>query len=367
MSGALDGLRVLELSQFLPGSSATWFLADMGAEVIRVEAPREGERPRIEQLIDHVYNRNKKSIALDLKSERGRDLLHRLVPTVDAVVEAYRPGVADRLGAGCDELSALNERLVYCSVSAYGASGPYRALPGFDPAACALAGALAVTSDTGGDPVMFGIPVADVAAGLHAAYGVVCALFARERTGVGQRVETSMLESMFSFMGMHAARFFQTGRRTRRGVLSLAVLPPLEAADGWVVAVNETPALWRGFCLAVGHPEFEGLLHAPHEQRPAVLGAIRAAVATRTRAEWLEAALEHDCVIVPLLEVDEALEDPQALHRELVLSPDGMPPQLGLPIKLSGTPASVRSPAPRLGEHTEAVLAELEAGTTAGG
>jgi formyl-CoA transferase len=367
----LAGIRVLDLTALLPGPACSWYLADMGADVIRVQEPPAARARRrgttaedlVERRAGAIYNRNKRSLALDLKDERGRAVFYRLVDQADVVLEAFRPGVAARLGIDYPTLAARNPRLIYASISAYGPEGPLRDAPGFDPCACALAGLVAVSSDRHGEPVVFGVPVADIAAGLHAAFGIVCALRARDATGQGQHVDVSLLDAAMAFMGLHAARYFQTGIVTRRDHVSLTVLPPLRTKDGrYIVVVPEEPKHWAGLCHALGHPEWLDAQHAAPERRRAVRQALEAAAATLTRDEWLALGRAHDLPVAPVLEVDEVFAHPQVQARRLVLGINesaGVPSrQLGFPIKLDRTPPRYRGPAPARGAHTDAILAE---------
>lgn len=371
MALPLDGICVLDLTTLLPGPSCSWYLADMGADVIRVQEPPAIRARRrgttVEDLVERragaIYNRNKRSLALDLKDTRGRAVFYRLAERADVVLEAFRPGVAARLGIDYPTLAARNPRLIYASISAYGPEGPLRDAPGFDPCACALAGLLAVSGDRQGEPVVFGVPLADIAAGLHTAFGIVCALRVRDATGQGQRVEVSLLDAAMAFMGMHAARYFQTGVATRRDLASLTVLPPLQTRDGrYVVVVPEEPKHWAGLCRALGHPEWLDAQHAAPERRRAVREALAAAAAALTRDEWLALGRAHDLPVAPVLEVDEVFAHPQVHARRLVLDvvdAAGRPSrQLGFPVKLDRTPPTYRRPAPARGEHSDVILAE---------
>jgi alpha-methylacyl-CoA racemase len=395
---ALAGLRVLDLTRLLPGGFCTLLLADLGADVVKVEdtgagdyvrwAPPlyEGADPSAASALFLALNRGKRSVRLDLKAPAGRDVLLRLARDADVLVESFRPGVLDRLGAGWERLQAENPRLVYCAITGYGQDGPYRDRAGHDINYLALNGLLGLTGDPDGPPVQAAGQIADLGGGaLMAAVGILAALRERERSGEGQLVDVSMTDGALSWLAMVAARMFADGAVPRRGTLELAggliCYRPYRCADGWVTLGALEPKFWRAWCAGVGREDlterqFDAVGSATHAE-------VEAVFASRTREQWAAFNDEHDCCLEPVLGLDEALDSELVRARGMVaeLEQPGVESPvrlLGVPIRLSRTPgAPARAPGPALGEHTAAVLAEagyppdeidalIEAGAVAG-
>ena len=372
----LEGLRILDLSRLLPGGFCSLLLADLGADVVKVEDTGMGDYvrwapPAFEGAEDSAkgslflaLNRNKRSIRLNLKTGGGRDALLRLARDADVLLESFRPGVLDRLGVGYERLREVNPGLVYCAITGYGQSGPYVDRPGHDMNYLGLNGVLALTGDAGGPPVQAGAQIADLGGGaLMAAFGILAALRHRDRTGEGQLVDISMLDGALSWLAMVAARVFAAGERPRRGheVLGGAVVcyRAYACADGWVTLGALEPKFWRAWCEGVGREDlverqFDRVGSATHAE-------VERIFRERTRGEWRAFAGQHDCCLEPVLEVEEALESELVHAREMVIEFDqpgaGRVRGLGFPVKLSATPGRVRRPGPALGEHTHEVLA----------
>jgi crotonobetainyl-CoA:carnitine CoA-transferase CaiB-like acyl-CoA transferase len=372
----LEGLRILDLSRLLPGGFCSLLLADLGADVVKVEDTGMGDYvrwapPAFEGAEDSAkgslflaLNRNKRSIRLNLKAGGGRDALLRLARDADVLLESFRPGVLDRLGVGYERLREVNPGLVYCAITGYGQSGPYVDRPGHDMNYLGLNGVLALTGDAGGPPVQAGAQIADLGGGaLMAAFGILAALRHRDRTGEGQLVDISMLDGALSWLAMVAARVFAAGERPRRGheVLGGAVVcyRPYACADGWVTLGALEPKFWRAWCEGVGREDlverqFDRVGSATHAE-------VERIFRERTRGEWRAFAGQHDCCLEPVLEVEEALESELVHAREMVIEFDqpgaGRVRGLGFPVKLSATPGRVRRPGPALGEHTHEILA----------
>ena len=379
MAGALAGVRVLDLTRLLPGGFCTLLLADMGADVLKVEdtaggdyirwmPPYYGSEAERSAGTASAYflalNRNKRSLRLNLKDPRGRDVLLRLVEDHDVLVESFRPGVMDRLGVGWDALRERNPRLVYCPISGYGQDGPLTGRSGHDTNYLALNGLLGLTGRRGGPPVQSAGQIADLGGGgLMAAVGILAALLERERSGEGQMIDISMTDGALSWLAMVAARFFAEERVPRRGEPELAggiaCYFPYETKDGrWVALGALEPKFWQNWCRGAGRPD---LVEKQFEHPDSEAGAEIAAVfRERTRDEWAEFAGAHDCCLEPILDLDEVLASELVRARGMVVELDqpGIGPvrQLGAPIKLSRTPADTSGAAPALGAHTDEVL-----------
>ncbi len=382
MPGALEGLRVLDLTRLLPGGFCTLLLADMGADVLKVEdtaggdyirwmPPFYGGEDQQREGTGSAYflalNRNKRSLRLNLKHERGREVLLRLVEDHDALVESFRPGVMDRLGVGYETLRERNPRLIYCPISGYGQDGPLTARSGHDTNYLALNGLLGLTGRKGGPPIQSAGQIADLGGGgLMAAVGILAAVIERERSGEGQMVDISMTDGSLSWLAMVAARYFAEQRVPHRGEPELtggiACYVPYEASDGrWVSLGALEPKFWQNWCNGVGRPD---LIEKQFEHPDSEAGAQIAAVfRERTRDEWTAFAGEHDCCLEPILDLDEALASDLVKARGMVVELDqpGIGPvkQVGAPIKLSRTPADTSGAAPALGADTDDVLREL--------
>ena len=382
MAGALDGVRVLDLTRLLPGGFCTLLLADMGADVLKVEdtgtgdyirwmPPYYGDEEQRREGTASAYflalNRNKRSLRLNLKDERGRDVLLRLVDDYDVVVESFRPGVMDRLGVGYDVLRARNPRVVYCPISGYGQDGPLTGRSGHDTNYLALTGLLGLTGRKGGPPIQSGGQIADLGGGaLMAAVGILAALIERERSGEGQMVDVSMTDGALAWLAMVAARYFAELQVPQRGEPELAggiaCYFPYETKDGrWVSLGALEPKFWQNWCNGVGRPD---LIEKQFEHPDSEGGAEIAAVfRERTRDEWAAFSAGHDCCLEPILDLDEALASELVQARGMVveLNQPGIGPvrQVGAPIKLSRTPADTTGAAPALGADTDDVLREI--------
>jgi alpha-methylacyl-CoA racemase len=365
MSGPLEGLRVLDLTRLLPGAYATSLLGDLGADVIKVERPGEGDPMRTYQprlagtsAFSWIVDRNKRSIALDLRAPDGAAAVRRLARTSDAVLESFRPGVADRLGLGYDALSLEHPALVYCSISGYGADGPLRGEPGHDVNYLGRAGVLSVTG-ADGRPAIPGVQIGDLAGGaLLGLVGLLAALLRARETGVGDRVDVSMTDGAFSLLSIHLGAYFADGRLPGPATELLNGGVPCygvyECSDGRFLTVGalELP-FWKALCAGVGRPDLIAT-----QMATAAVDLWRSVFLSRTRSEWLERLEGLDACVGPVNDFAEAMVDEQLVHREMVTSVDGSP-QLGTPVKLRHRPASVRTTAPRLGEHSAQVLGEL--------
>jgi crotonobetainyl-CoA:carnitine CoA-transferase CaiB-like acyl-CoA transferase len=381
----LEGIRVLDLSRLLPGGFCSLLLADFGADVVKVEdtgqgdyirwAPPyyEGAEQSARSALFLSLNRNKRSIRIDLKHERGRELLLALVRDCDVVLESFRPGVLDRLGVGYERMREVNPGIVYCAISGYGQTGPKRDAPGHDMNYLGLIGLLGLTGEAGGPPVQSAGQIADIGGGsLMAAFGILAALRERDGSpghpgsGEGQLVDISMTDGALCWLAMVAGGYFADGVVPRRGEQLLAgsviCYRPYECSDGWVTLGALEPKFWQAWCRGVGREDLiERQFEKPGSDAHAQVVEI---FKRRDRAEWERFAFEHECCLEPLLELDEALASQLVREREMVaeIEQPGVRErvrQLGIPVKLDRTPgAHNRLPGPALGEHTEEVLRE---------
>ena len=382
MTQALEGIRILDLTRLGPGPFASMILADMGAEVIKVEEPEprgglgsdiltppSGTEDELERAA--AYNclgRNKKSLALNLKIPEARELFYKLVATADVVFEGYRPGVGKRLGVDYETISQLNPKTVYCSISGFGQDGPYSQLPGHDPNYSAVAGLIGLNRDRNGRPMPIGIPVADMSVALHAVIGILCGIMARGNTGQGQNVDVSFTDSALDLACFSLSMFL--GRGIKEDIAPPSVMNVFETKDGkfLVTGVIET-YFWERFCRALGREDLIPHQFAKGEKLEEVVSTIKEVILTKTRDDWFRIMREADTCVTPVLDLDEVVSDPQLLHRNMIMEVNhpkaGKARQLGMSIKLSDTPAQFRSFAPALGEHTGEILEEL--GYTASG
>ena len=376
--GPLRGMRVLELAQIMAGPTCGMLLADMGADVIKVEKLPGGDDSRgyREPLVNGVsapfmmLNRNKRGIALNLKHPAGRDVLLRMVRDADVLTENYRRGTLEKLGLGYDVLAAVNPGLIYCAVSGYGRNGPYADKGGFDLIAQGFAGLMSITGEPGGPPVKTGNSVADMNAGILAAVGILAAYAHKQTTGRGQVVDTSLLEAALQQTYWHAAIYFATGQSpgpTGSAHLLTAPYQAFAAKDGWINIGGANQANWERIADVLGHPEWRDdprfvTNSARMANLAALADAMNAVLVTRTKAEWTAAFDAAGVPAGPVHTIGEALEHPQTRARDMVV--DLVHPQagatraLGCPIHFSETPPQVRRPAPMLGEHTREVLLE---------
>jgi crotonobetainyl-CoA:carnitine CoA-transferase CaiB-like acyl-CoA transferase len=369
---ALEGVRILDLTRMLPGPYATIILADLGAQVLKIEDPRSGDptrwspRHRINQnsTFDTI-NRGKQSLALNLKSEKGVAIFQRLLENADVVIEGFRPGVMDRLGIGYQTLRLLQPRVIFCSISGYGQDGPLRDRGGHDVNYLALAGVLGLQTDSAGTPVLSGIQVADLGGALFAVIGILAALAARDRTGKGQLVDVSMMDVGMALLPVAASRLF-AGDPVPLGARlplsgGLACYNIYGTADGRHLSIGALESkFWERFCQVIGREDFIPRQFDEGEAQYTMISAIRDILKTRTQSEWIDQFRQTDACVEPVLSLEEAFRTPQARHREMIVEAEHSSPgkafQLGLPFKLSATPPGIPAPAPRLGEHTRQIL-----------
>ncbi len=379
MKKALDGIKVIDLSRALAGPYCTMMLADMGAEVIKVEMPGTGDDSRGwgppfvegESAYFMSINRNKKSITLDMKGDKAIEIIMKLIKQSDVLVENFRPGAMERLGLAYQQVKAVNPRLVYCSISGFGQNGPYRMLPGFDQVLQGMGGLMSITGEAGGPPVKVGVPIADITAGMFAAYGIAIALFAREQTGSGQMVDISLLDGQVALLTYRAGSYFASGEIPERIGSGHPVIVPYQAFKARDVFINiavGNDQLWGKFCKAVG---LESIMNDPRfatnaqrvQNRDAVVKAVGDLIATKSGEEWLTILTDAGIPCGPIYTVDKIFSDPQVIHRQMVTELQhpkaGAIRVTGNPVKLSDTPGEINVPPPLLGQHTQEVLEGL--------
>ena len=369
----LDGITVLDLTRVLSGPYCTMLLADMGARVIKIEQPGKGDDTRAwgppflegESAYFLSINRNKESVTLDFKHAEGRALLEQLIAKADVLVENFRPGTLTKLGLDYATLSKKHPRLVYCSISGFGHTGPRSKQPGYDAIMQAEGGLMSITGTADGPPVRLGVAIVDIVSGMFAAYGVAMALLARERTGKGQEVDLAMLDATVALLTYQAGNYFASGTvPARLGNRHPSIVPyeTFTAADGEFVLAVGNDDQWRKFCAVAGLPEDERF--ATNRQRVSGYDALRPFVAnqlgTRPRQHWIDLLTGAGVPCGSVRSFDELFADPQLDAREMIAMVEhatiGPLKALGVPVKLSETPGAVRTPPPTLGQHTDAVL-----------
>lgn len=377
--GALAGLRVLDLSQVMSGPYCTMMLADLGADVIKIESPNVGDQSRRSWGYSVIgedsraflsLNRNKRSVVLDLKADAGRDRFFELVRSADIVVENFRPGTTARLGVDYDAVRAVNPKIIYASISGFGQTGPYANYPGYDLIAQAMTGVMSVMGEPGRPPIKSAIPIADLGAGMFLTIAILGAVVARGRTGEGQYVETSLFDAALAMSVWESTEFWSTGKSPQPIGSANRMSAPYQALatkDGYLTIGANNQKFWRILCDVVDAPE---LLADPRfvdndarlANREVLAAELEARFRTRTTDEWIEDLLAAGVPAGPIQDYQQVLtSDPHTRAREMVISFDhpveGTTYALGSPLKLRGTPVSSHpSPPPLLGEHTEEVL-----------
>ena len=378
MAGALEGIRVVEFANYVSGPYAGMLLGDFGAEVIKVEAPDGGDPFRGWGRIEYSptfgsVNRNKKSMVLDLKSAEGLAAARALTRTADVLIENFRTGTMERLGLGYEQLSRDNPRLVWCSITGFGPTGPYASRPGYDTVGQSVSGLLSLLTDLD-RPRPMGISLSDHLAGITACNGILGALVARGRTGKGQRVETSLLEATVSFLGENAARYFENGKVPDRAARThQAQVYAFVGSDGkpFVIHLSTPAKFWKGLANVVGRPQWiDDARFATKEARSrhydVLHGELAAIFKTDTRDNWLAKLQAADVPAASLNRLDEVFADPQVKHLGLRRDvPHKRVGSVGLirnAVRMSVTPPEIHSASPELGEHTDEILAALKVG-----
>ena len=380
----LAGVKVMDLTQIMAGPYCTMMLADMGADVLKVEKPNGGDDTRRmgppfiegESAAFLGINRNKRSIVIDLRSDDGREIARRMARASDVLVQNFRPGALERMGLGYEQVREINPAIVYCTISGFGATGPYARRGGFDLVAQGMSGLMSVTGHPGGPPTKVGVPVTDLNAGSFAAIGILTAYINRLRTGRGQHVDTSLLEGGVAYTFWESAIYFATGQSPTPKGSAHQLNAPYQAfrtTDGHINIGAANQATWERLCAAIGRDE---LLTDPRFAEPrlrmdnldSLVATLQDTFAQRASDEWLAALDAAGVPAGPIYDIESVYADPQVQAREMRVETDhpiaGRVSGIGIPVKLSDTPGTVRRPAPTLGQHTNEALSELGYTTT---
>jgi formyl-CoA transferase len=374
--GPLSGVRVLDLTRVVAGPYCSMFLGDLGADVVKIEQPGAGDDTRGwgppfaggESAYYLCINRNKQSLTLDLKSQRAVELLRDLVKAADVIIENFRPGTMERLGLGEKELRELNPRLIYASLTGFGADGPMSDWPGYDLIVQAWGGLMSITGTPEGEPVKVGVAIIDLVAGLMLGKAVAAALFAREKIGVGQRIDTSLLEAEVASLINVGSNYLVGGKvPTRWGNAHPNIVPyqNFQTADGYLVIGVASEVIWKRFCEAIGQRD---LINDPRfadnskrvENRRELIAILSKTFLQRRNDAWFKLLTDAEVPCAPVQTIDQVFQAPQVLQRDMLIEIDhptaGKVRMAGIPVKFSVTPASVRMPPPLLGEHNDEIL-----------
>jgi len=376
---ALEGVKVLDLCRGYPPAFSAMLMADFGADVTKVDpvgfvVPFPGTTPEAKEKwsVYSFWDRNKRSIMLNLRSQEGKEVLFKLAKTADVLLENSRPGIMERLGIAYNDLKEINPRLIFCAVSGYGQDGPYRNLVGHDNNYLGVCGTLSLIGPKDGPPVMPSNIIADIAgAGLHPFMGILLALIARQKTGRGQFIDIGYTDCVFAMTGFEVAMYLLTGEKRRRGKFAQTGGAPCsavyQAKDGEYVAVQIIePQFWANFCNAIGKPDFIPRQWPKDEkERQKMFTFLGELFLSKTREEWWEWAKDKQVMIAPVVYIEEALSDPHLRHRQMVVKKEhpalGEVIHIGNPLKLSDTPPDpTRSYSPLPGQHTDQILSELD-------
>lgn len=377
--GILSGIRVADFTRVVAGPYCSMLLGDLGAEVIKVEQPGQGDDsrgwgPPFVAGISTYYlaiNRNKKSVCLNLRYPEGVEIARKLMMKSDVVLENFRPGFMDQLGLGFEELHKVHPGLIYCSISGFGQSGPYKNRAGYDVIVSALGGLMGITGTPGGEPVKTGVAVLDQSTGLNAYAGVLAALYHRERTGEGQRVDVSLLSTQLSMLINAASGYLIAGEiPVPQGTAHQSVVPyqAFRASDGYILIGAANDKLFRQLCQGLGHPEWgtDPRFKTNYDRvinREELISLMEEALQTDTIAGWERRLMEAQVAVAPVNRMDQVFSDPQVVHSQQVVTVPhpivGDLPQVGPAVTHSLTPARVTNPPPGLGEHTHEILGTL--------
>ncbi|MBY8991331.1 MAG: CoA transferase [Candidatus Lokiarchaeota archaeon] len=375
----LEGIKILDLSRALAGPYCSMMLADMGAEVIKVEMPGKGDDSRAwgppflegESAYFMSVNRNKKSITLNLKQDRAIEIIHKLIKQSDVLLENFRPGTMEKLKLSYNEVKEINPQIIYCSISGFGQDGPYRLFPGMDQVLQGMGGLMSITGEPSGPPIKVGVAVADIAGGMFAAFGIMVALFNKQNTGKGQKIDNSLLDNQLAWLTYRAGSFFMSGEIPKPLGSGHPVIVPYQAfktKDSYFNLAVGNDQLWGKFCKAIG---LESITNNPKyatnadrvKNREELIEIIGNIICTKKTNDWLNILNEAGIPCGPIYNLDQVFSDPQVLHREMVKEIDhstvGKIKVTGIPIKFSETPGEILTAPPVLGQHTKEILTAL--------
>jgi crotonobetainyl-CoA:carnitine CoA-transferase CaiB-like acyl-CoA transferase len=379
MTLPLDNIVVLDISRILAGPYCTMMLGDLGAEVIKVERPGAGDDTRTwgppfaggESAYYLSLNRNKRSLTLNLALPEGKRIGQELARQSDVLVENFSPGVAEKLGMGWDELRGINPRLIYCSITGYGPDGPYRDRTGYDMVVSAVGGLMGITGEEDGGPVKVGVAITDVITGIMAQGAILAALYQREKTGLGQRIDLSLLETQVAALANIASNYLVAGQKARRwGTAHESIVPyqAFKAKDDYITVAAANDKLWLRLCKVLNRPDLaenprygSNALRVQHRKELVLILAEE--FTKKTRDEWMESLVAEGIPCGPINSMESLFNDPQVLHRHMVEVVDhptiGKLKLVGIPVKYSEATPRIRRPPPLLGEHTEEILREF--------
>ncbi len=375
----LENITVLDLSRAVAGPYCTMMLGDMGATVLKIERPNTGDDTRTwgppfqggESSYFFSVNRSKKSLTLNLKTKEGKHIFYELAKTADIIVENFRAGTVEDLGVSYKDIKKINEDIIYCSISGFGQTGPYKTRPGYDIIFQGMGGLMTMTGEKNGPPVRIGVAIADIAASLFAVQGILLALYAREKTGKGQYIDISLLDCQVSWLTYQASIFFATGvSPSRLGSAHPTIVPyqAFETKSGYIIVAAANEKLWQDFCEVINHKE---LVENPKyrtnkdrvKNRDTLISLLQDILSEKTAEDWLQALTDKGVPAGPIYTFDQIFSDPQVLHRnmlqEITHPTAGVINLPGIPVKLSETPGSIERPPPLLGEHTKDILTSL--------
>jgi crotonobetainyl-CoA:carnitine CoA-transferase CaiB-like acyl-CoA transferase len=370
MNQPLSGYRVLDLSILLPGPYCSMMMADLGAEVIKVEPPKTGDYIRETNPVAYqTLNRNKKSLTLNLKQAKGREVFYRLAEGADVILEGFRPGVTARLGIDYEKIRPVNPKIIYCSISGYGQTGPYRDRVGHDINYLGVAGVMSLSGEPGGEPVINnGVAVVDLCSSMFAFGGILVSLMQRAQTGVGQYIDVSMTDCILSWMTSEASRYLIGGWVPQRGERRRGEYGVFPTQDGKFITLGVyEDKFWTALCNSLGledalkDPRFS-TIHERLKNREAIALLLKDAFRSRTQEEWIKLLSPLDVPCGPLHTLDQVFSDPQVQARNMlaeVMTPSGKLRYVGFPLKFSGMTAEIRHPAPKLGEQNQDILRSL--------
>jgi crotonobetainyl-CoA:carnitine CoA-transferase CaiB-like acyl-CoA transferase len=370
----LEDITVIDLTQLLPGPFCTQVLADFGANIIKIEGPSGdfarvlGTKIKKESGPFMMLNRNKRSAVINIKEVKGRDVFFRLIKQADVVIESFRPGVMDKLGLGYEEVVKINERIIYCSISGYGQTGPYRDRPSHDITCISIAGILGITGVKGSKPIIPGGQIADITSGLLGVVGIMFALWAREKTKKGQHIDIAMMDSAVAWLPLVLGEYLSRKTEPKRGQELLnggyACYNVYETSDNRYMSLGALEVhFWETFCREIGQESFIAKQFANKPTQAEMTAKIQGVFSRKTQEEWTVFFQDKNVPCEPVLSLEGVFSHPQVLDRGMILDvthrTEGKIKQLGIPIKMSMTPGQIRMSAPRLGEHTEEILKEF--------